>query len=159
MSLTFHDGTNPLYKNYSTHRAWNDSGLLRLNPSRSYDRLLIDTYNNEAKMRELFARPGAQNCRPGGPGASKLGEYVGSDVRDVIVIKGLHQWVEKVGTGNARTGSNFQLHLSFGLDGQLWHLYATYFGDSQRITLTSECTAGERVSAVDHEGFGKQKRR
>lgn len=159
MSLTFHDGTNPLYRNYSRHRAWNDTGLLRLNPGRSYDRLLTGTYNTEAKIREMFGRPGAQNCRPGGVGASKLGDYVSSAERDVIIIKGLHQWVEKVGTGNARWGSNFQLHLSFGLDGQLWHLYATYYSDSEKITLSSECSAGERVTAVDHEGFAKQKRR
>lgn len=159
MSLTFHDGTSLLYRNYTNHRAWNNTALLGLNPGRSYDRMLIDDYNNEVKMRELFARPGAQSCCPGGVGASRLGDYVNSSVRDVIVIKGLHQWVEKVGTGSARWGSNFQLHITFGLDGQLWHLYATYYGDSRKVTFSSECTAGEKVSHTDHEGFSKQGRR
>ncbi|MBJ2156627.1 hypothetical protein [Variovorax sp. IB41] len=159
MSVTFHDGTNLLYRNYTSHRGWNNTALLGLNPGRSYDRLLIDDYNNEAKMKELFARPGAQNCYPGGPGASKLGDYVNSDSRDVIVIKGLHQWVEKPGTAGRRGGSNYQLHITFGLDGQLWHLYATYFGDSQKITFSSQCSVGEKVSHTDHEGFSKQGRK
>ena len=156
MTVTFHDGTNPLYRKYTNHRAWNNTALLGLNPGVGYDRLLIDGYNNETKIKELLGRPGAQNCYPG---ASRLGDYVSSSVRDVIIVKGLHQWVEKTGTGTARWGSNYQLHVTFGLDGQLWHLYATYYGDSQKITFRSQCSAGERVTDVDHEGFVKQGRK
>jgi hypothetical protein len=67
MSVTFHDGTNLLYRNYAGHRAWNNAALLRLNPGRSYDRLLIDDYNNEAKMKELFARPARRTALRAAP--------------------------------------------------------------------------------------------
>ena len=48
---------------------------------------------------------------------------------------------------------NYKLHLSFGLDGWIWHLGAIYLDLRGIIQLTGECTKGERATKEDHEGF------
>lgn len=147
MSLTFHDGTHALYRNYSTS-PWNDVSLLMLNPAASrYDKWLMDNYNTQATITEMFDGNGVKNCYPFGVGKSKLSEYVAAKDTGVIVIKGLHQWKSKP------NGYDYQLHLTLGFEGQLWHLDANYYDKSQKVVLSTTCTAGDRVTAVDNDGF------
>lgn len=156
MAVEFHDGNHKLYGAYSQGKAWNDNGLLRLSMRDQYDRMLIDDYNNEAKIAEMLKSNVLSNCRPFGVGTSKLSEYIGAQGTGIIIIKGLHQW--------KRVGRywDYKLHLSFGLEGQLWHLYARYMNDTGNVTLTNSCSAGERVTGESHDGFvkvGRGKRR
>lgn len=147
MALTFHDGTHPLYKNY-TVRPWNDVGLLMLNPERSqYDRWLMENYNTEARIRELCNGNGVRYCYPFGEGKSKLSEYIEAAEGSLILLKGLHQWERK------DNGYDYRLHVTFGLEGQLWHLYANYYASSEKVVLSTVATAGERVTGEDHEGY------
>ena len=147
MSLEFHDGTHKLYKGYSEGKAWNDVGLLRLNAADRYDKSLIDDYNTEAKITEMLKDGVLAGCYPFGPGKSKLSEFIAAEGTGIIVIKGLHQWVRLGRTWN------YKLHLSFGLEGQLWHLNARYSNSTQKISLTTTCTAGEKVTGESHDGF------
>jgi hypothetical protein len=146
MSVTFHDGTNKLYNRYAP-QPWNDVGLLRLNPDRNgWDDWLMKTYNKEDGIRALLQGESALLCRPYGKG-SKLGEYISAENTGILILKGLHQW-KRIG----KTW-NYKLHLSFGLDGWIWHLDARYEDRSGTISLTGTCTKGERATAEDHEGF------
>lgn len=152
MSVTFHDGTNKLYKAYAS-RPWNDVGLLQLNPDRNqWDDWLMENCNTEQQIRALLQGEKASLCRPHGKG-SKLGEYVASNETGILILKGLHQW-RRIGRS-----WNYKLHLSFGLDGWLWHLGARYEDRSRTVTLTGECTRGERATGEDHEGFQSVGRR
>jgi hypothetical protein len=155
MTIAFHQGNHPLYRRYAA-RPWNDEGLLMLDSHRSdYDRWLMEQCNTEEGMTALLAGDGPKNCRPFGVGSSKLSEYIGADQTGIIVVKGLHQW-QRMGRS-----WNYRLHITLGLEGQLWHLYALYHANG-RIAFTSECSAGERVTGEDHEGFervGRKKKR
>lgn len=148
MSITFHDGTHKLYSAYAG-RPWNDVGLLRLSTRDYYHRWLMTTYNHEAAIRALFAGPAVQHCYPFGAGKSKLGEWVGAEHTGIVILKGLHHW------RRIDDSWDYQLHLSFGLDGRLWHLNALYHDATHSVSLTADCTPGEWATQEDHEGFRK----
>jgi len=145
VSVKFHDGTDKLYQAYTQSKAWDDTGLLQLNPTDQWDKFLI-AHNTEEKLKTLLAGNGVTYCTPEGY-SSKLGEYRDSDERSFIVLKGLHQWQRK---GNT---ADYKLHITIGLDGKLWHLYANYFAKGQKIAFSTDCSAGEKISATDNEGF------
>jgi len=151
VAVEFSDGTNPLYRQYTNNRAWNDVGLLWLNRARQYDRILIDEYNTEERLRQLLAGEALTSCRPYGPGTSKLSEYRDADigVASLMVVKGLHQW-QRIGTS-----WNYKLHITLGLDGWLWHLYAKYTDRDGTIAFTNEISSGGRATGEDHQGFAR----
>lgn len=152
MTITFHDGTNKLYKKYAPF-PWDNIGLLQMNPkANTWDDWLVKNYNTEKKIRELFEGDSVSLCMPYGTG-SKLGEYVGAKETGIIILKGLHQWQR------IRRTENYKLHLTFGLDGWLWHLNARYCAQSDSISLTGDCTKGEQATGEDHEGFTFQKKK
>ena len=151
MAIEFSDGTHPLYRQYTNSRAWNDAGLLQLNRARQYDRILIDTHNTEAGMRALLGGEALGNCRPYGVGTSKLSDYRDADIAEasLMVVKGLHQWQRLGNTWN------YKLHVTLGLDGWLWHLYAKYTDATGGIAFTSEVTSGGRATGEDHQGYAR----
>ena len=165
MALKFHDGTLALYSGYCGGRAWNDADLLRLNPGDAYDKWVMDTYNTEAGMRALFDRPGILSARPFGPGTSTVGEYVGGDGASLIVIKGLHQWQEiRVTPKGGRPYWQKKLHVTVGLEGQLWHFYGTLHDHSDparaKVALSPQTiSVGERMTGTDHDNFQRVTRR
>ena len=147
MTIEFHQGNHRLYQRYAP-RPWNDEGLLMLNSQQNYyDRWLMQTCNTEEAMTALLAGDGPKYCRPFG-GGSKLSEYIDAEETGIIVVKGLHQW-ERIGFGR---NSRYRLHITFGLEGYLWHLYARYH-PNRRIEFTSDLSRGEQVTMEDHEGF------
>jgi hypothetical protein len=152
MALEFHQGDKALYRRYAS-KPWNDAGLLMLNTERDkYDKWLMDTYNTEDGIRTLFQGNGPKYCYPWGQEKSKLGDYVTSEESSIIIVKGLHQWKRKP------VGFDYTLHLTFGLDGQLWHLDATYNAGKNEVRLGTKCTAGERMTDTTHDGFTVVKR-
>lgn len=153
MSVTFHDGSHHLYQRYAP-QAWNDMGLLRLNDGNQYDSWLMRNCNTEAAMRALLRGGSLANCYPFGVGTSKLSEYIAAGETGIIVIKGLHQW-QRIGRS-----WNYKLHMSFGLEGRLWHLNALYKSTGGgSVAFTSECTAGETTTTESHDGFQRVGRR
>jgi hypothetical protein len=147
MSITFHDGTLALYSKYCDGKAWNDASLLRLNTERSqYDKYLMEKCNTETAMKALLGGDAVRLVKPVSTG-SKLGEYMDAKATGIIVIKGLHQW-ERIGTT-----WNYHLHITFGLDGYLWHLYALYENHTEKVRLLGEISRGESLTTEDHEGF------
>jgi hypothetical protein len=145
MAILFHDGSNDLYKRYVTSRAWNDRGLLQLNNHR-YNTWL-HSLNTEDTIKALLQDAGLAQCLPYGRGTSSVRDYVtaAGDVASVIVVKGLHQFEEQW----------TKAHITIGLDGLLWHLYAAWVpgaGDGT-MKFKNEISAGPRASATTHDGF------
>ena len=153
MTISFHDGSSQMFAGYC-NKAWNDEGELRLNSALSqYDATLMTDYNTEEEMLTFLASPVLNGCRPDPNAVWTLGHVRDADRVDMIVLKGLHQW-QRVG----RTW-NYNLHLTLGYDGWIWHLYCRWEDNTQQVKPTTRCTRGNYKAPVSHDGFSAQKRR
>ena len=128
-----------------------------LDPEATYGIVTNDFVRNGGDGYALFASNAIDPYDFGPPLENVLADYIAAQGTGIIIIKGIHQW--------RRLGKswNYTLHLSFGLEGQLWHLYARYKDQTGEITLTSSCSAGKKVTGEAHDSFvtvgtGKKRR-
>ncbi len=145
MPILFHDGKNEIYKAYSGGAAWNSDGIIA--PGTPYTKWIKSHCNTEAFITGLFEA--AMAIKPYAEAQMTLADYKSSDEISLIVLKGLHQW-RKHPKG---PGSIFGMHVTFGLDGYIWHVNALLDRNGQVGKFMGPCTRGESVTAKDHDGW------
>jgi hypothetical protein len=147
MSIILHDGSMALYKQYVAGKAWNNRELLRLNNHRYNE--WLHSLNTEETLTGLLQDVGLSQCMPYGRGKSSVRDYVNAagEVASVVVVKGLHQFEQNW----------TKAHITIGLDGLLWHLYADWVPGQGNGTMKfgGEITPGPRSTATTHDGFTK----